>query len=119
MSNQPGRRPRGGLHLPRSAWPIMLAFGATPGRDDAQVEEAIRAATARLASRLTGATRRSEIRALTVDADDCAVVLDDLNVPPDAHGDVRAFCAAHPAGRLIVAWCDYQPNTRRTTVLGG
>lgn len=119
MSNQPRRRPRGGLRLPRSAWPIALAFAATPGQGDDQVEAAIRAATERLASRLAGATRRSEVRAMAVDADDCPAVMDDLQVPADAHGDVRAFCAAHLGGRLIIAWCDYQPNLRRTTVLGG
>lgn len=97
----------------------MLAFAATPSIDDALVEQAVRVATDQLASRLTGATRRSETRAVAVDADDADNVLADLNVDPDAHPDIRAYCREHPGGRLIVAWADYEPNTRRTTIFGG
>lgn len=121
MSNAPGprRRRRGGLKLPRSAWPQMCAFAATPGLDDTLVEQAVRVATDDLARRLAGVTRRSEIRAVAVDADEADAVLADLNIDPSAQPDLRAFCAEHPAGRLVVAWADYQPNVRATTVFGG
>lgn len=104
--------------LPRAAWPTRFTFAATPGMDPVQVEDAVRAATDELASRLAGTTRRSEIRAAVVDADECAAVLADLGVDPGAHTELRAFCAEHPGGRLIVAGADFEPNTRRTTIFG-
>lgn len=103
--------------LPRSAWPIKVQFAATPGMDDMQVEEAIATASRELSSRVAGAARRSEIRAVAVDADEADAVLADLNFPPDSQTELRAYCREHPGGRLIIAWCDYQPNLRRTTIL--
>lgn len=97
----------------------MTAFAATPGQFDAQVEAAIRDATRRLDEALRNVERRSEIRAIAVDADECNAVLADLNIPADAQGELRQFCAEHPGGRLVIAYADYQPSTRRTTYLGG
>jgi hypothetical protein len=117
VSNHPRRRPRGGLRLPRSVWPIKVAIAATVGQDDAKVAEAVAAAKSRLESSLAGARRRSEVRAVAIDADDLDAALDDLGQDPDAFADVRAFCAAHPGGRAVLAFADYEPDTRRTTIL--
>lgn len=116
MSNRPRRRARGALVLPRSAWPIQLALAATPGQSEEATAEAVTAAKGRLESSLADATRRSEIRAMAIDADDLPAALDDLKVDADAFADVRAFCIAHPGGRAVIAWADYEPNTRRTTI---
>lgn len=119
MSNAPGprRRRRGGLELPRSVWPTMVQAGATPGIDETQVEQAVKAASERLASRLAGARRRTEIRVVVVDADEADAVFADLNLTDQADPDLLAFCAEHPGGRLVLAWANYQPDTRRTTIL--
>lgn len=118
MSNTPRRRrPRGGLHLPRTAWPEVFAMAATVGRADAEVTEAVAKATDELASRCAGAPRRTAIRAFAIDADEADAALADLGVPADAHLELRAHVAEHPGGRLIVAWCSVEPNTRRVTPL--
>lgn len=119
MTNRPRRRRRGALELPRSVWPTMVQMAATPGADPAQVDQAVTVATRQLTARLAGVTRRSEIRALAVDADEAPAVLADLHLTGQADPDLLAFCAAHPGGRLVLAWADYQPNTRSTTILGG
>lgn len=104
--------------LPRSAWPIQFAVSATPTRDDESDAKAVTAARSRLESSLAGARRRSEVRALAIDADELDAALGDLGVDPGMFLDVREYCQAHPAGRAVIAWADYEPNTRRTTSLG-
>lgn len=121
MSNtaRPRRRTAGAFVVPRSAWPTALAMAAAPSGNHTDVQQAIAATSAELDRKLAGAESRSQPRWVAVDADECDDVLMHLGIPADAHGDLRAFCKAHPLGRLVLAWADYQPARRRYTILGG
>lgn len=120
----PGHRPnreerrRKHLTLPRSAWPIAMSMSATPGQEDAQLHDAIQATCDALDAQVAGSARRSENRWVVTDADEADSVLTDLGVADDAHLELRAFCREHPMGRLVIAYCDYEPGRHRFTILG-
>lgn len=118
MSNVPRSRRPPGFVVPRSAWPTALAMAAAPSGKAADVQQAIAATSAELDRKLRDVESRSVPRWVAVDADECDDVLMHLGVAADAHTELRAFCAANPLGKLILAWADYQPARRRFTFLG-
>lgn len=117
MSNAPRAR-AGGLHRPSSSWPVLFAFAATPGSaDDAALQQAIQRTHDQLELHpaVRWAERRTEIRWVTVDADEADALLADLGRDPGSHLELRTYCAAHPGGRLVAASCSYEPSRRRFT----
>lgn len=121
VSNRPRAR-AGGLHRPSSSWPVLFTFAATPGStDDAALQEAIQRTHEQLElhPQIRRAERRTEIRWVTVDADECGAVLADLGIADGDRAELRRYCTEHPGGRLVAASCAYEPARRRFTVLPG
>lgn len=106
-----------GLHLPRTAWPIMCSFASSSAGTATDVEEASAAAIQRLTEGLRSYENRTAIRVAVVDNDEVLAAMGDLGIDAGSHRDVVAFCQAHPSGRLVIAYADYEPRQRGFAIL--